>query len=795
MLESVYPVSGQQTGISKVKFNTQDRYRFIISIFLAYFIGQAEIAGYFPLVLIYLTLLVMDRPFFFLISVLAAGAGLLHSRDIFNLIYLIPALSGFIIYGSFKARGREPNIALVNALIYLVLAVLRNCYLGILPVYYLFSAIEAVSIYILAYIGLQGSKELIDKEKKLTSLALLTLFMISGGLFIGLANIIMFSAGVVNTIVYILIFSTANVLGFNYSIITAVSYGVLLVCTGVIPMIDMFSFILFSLSSSLFYGRKKYWILIGAFIGFLLYSGFAITYYNLGRTAFEVAVALLIFMLVPVRYWTRLYYCFQENEETSFFPAVSQEFRQHLSELSKIFAELSNLFKDTVLIESPARMLDDFAFIFRNKVCGKCKRKFICWQQEREDTYKRIFVLLKTANNKGYLTLELVERILEEKCPYTKQIIGAAKSSFEICQINNYWRNRLKEKHMIISEQLAGVGEIVDQFSHESSLNLRANVVMESLKKKAEKAGIDIYSIEVQKNINSNKNCFIIKMEQCSGNCSCEGQVLELLNSVYEYDYRILKKHCGNKMKDENCEVFYGPVGRYSLSIANILRPSSDTGFSGDSFLHKGLKDGKDIVVISDGMGTGKKAALESSAALSLLEKIIDAGFNQNLAVKTINSALFLRNQEETFTTLDIFLFDTFTARATFNKIGAMASYIKRNWDLIKIDSASLPAGILEKIDVSTEEIELMDGDFVVMFTDGLLDLRYDINDKEEWLRQTLQNSSFDRAEEMCDYIRELVMNFDGSIIDDLTAVIIKVEEFDKKRRKFKGLPRINIVK
>ena len=284
-------------------------------------------------------------------------------------------------------------------------------------------------------------------------------------------------------------------------------------------------------------------------------------------------------------------------------------------------------------------------------------------------------------------------------------------------------------------------------------------------------------------------------MEQCSGNCPCEGQVLELLNSVYEHNYRILKKCCGSKIKDENCEVLYGPVGKYSLSIANLLKPSSGADFSGDSFLHKGLKDGKDIVVISDGMGTGKKAAVESTAALSLLEKIIDAGFNQNLAVKTINSALFLRNQEETFTTLDIFLFDTFTGRAIFNKIGAMASYIKRNWELIKIDSASLPAGILEKIEVSTKEIELRVGDFVVMFTDGLLDIRYDIKDKEEWLRQILQNSSFDKAEEMCDYIQEVVMDFDGTISDDLTTVIIKVEELDKKRRKFKGLPRINIVK
>ena len=83
-----------------------------------------------------------------------------------------------------------------------------------------------------------------------------------------------------------------------------------------------------------------------------------------------------------------------------------------------------------------------------------------------------------------------------------------------------------------------------------------------------------------------------------------------------------------------------------------------------------------------------------------------------------------------------------------------MDTYIKRGWELIRIESASLPAGILERIEVSHQEIELQAGDFVIMFTDGMLDIRDDIEDKREWLRQLLQNSSFDRAEELLDYLR-----------------------------------------
>ena len=82
---------------------------------------------------------------------------------------------------------------------------------------------------------------------------------------------------------------------------------------------------------------------------------------------------------------------------------------------------------------------------------------------------------------------------------------------------------------------------------------------------------------------------------------------------------------------------------------------------------------------------------------------------------------------------------------------------------------------------MSHQELELQAGDFVIMFTDGMLDIRDDIEDKKEWLRQLLQNSSFDKAEELLDYLQGEVLNYDGEISDDLTIVVIKVEEVAKK--------------
>lgn len=792
MTEGIYSVLNQEKSIKKNKGNLKFRYESIAIILIGFFIGQADIAGLFPLALIYLTILTESNKVIFSLSFLTVTTGLLCRGDILNIIYITSALIGSILYKILNRKYKELDIAMLNSFIYMVLSFLKNYFTGVLAFNYLLTAGEAILIYILSYISLQGSKQLFNKESRLTRLALITILIISSGFLIGLSNIEIIPRELINIIIYLILFSMANTMGFNYTILTAVLYGLILLNTGVIQAIDMFSFIIFSFSSALFKAKKKRWMIIGAIIGFLLTSGFSSSIYNLEKIAFEVGVALSLFMIVPLKYWSNLYFSFLDYEEgkVEFYPELNKELKQHLNELSQVFNELSVTFKETITDESPYRRLDDFAFIFNSKVCGKCKRRNICWQQEKEDTYKRIFLLLKAGEDKGFLSEDIIDGIFKDKCPYTIQIIAAVKVSFEIHQINNFWQSRLKDKQEIVSEQLAGIGIIIDQFSIEPSMTCTDDTILEEINERIKGSDIDIYNIELHTGINSEKSYFTVKMEQCSGNCPCSGQFLDLLNSRSEYNYRILEKSCGSKMKDEPCEIVYGPVGNYRISIANILKSCSDK-VSGDSFLHKRLKDGKDLVVISDGMGVGEKAAAESRAAINLLESIIDAGFDQSLAVKTINSALYLRNQEESFTTLDICLFDTFTGKATFSKIGAVASYIKRDWDLIKIDSASLPAGILEKIEVSTREIELKIDDFVIMFTDGMLDIRYDIKDKEEWLRQILQNSSFDKAEDMLDYILDVVLDFDGEISDDMTIAIIKIEEVQKKRRKFKGLPRI----
>lgn len=793
MNQSTY-LAINQHKVKKASKKIRIRYDYLVLALLGLLVGQAEISkSLFPLALVYWSMLAGVNKYLLIGTTISIGIGFAWSGELYGFIYLLAGLLGYLTYRFFNKRSKNMDLSLFIATYYFIIAISYNYTQQVLLYRYFLTSGEAAIIYVLSCMGLEGMQQLLDQRRQLSKLGYLSLYIIIISILIGLANITLIPVLVVNIFILYIIAGVSFVIGLSTGLIVAVLFGMTMVLTGVIPVLTMLRYLIFAFSTALFTKRHKLWLLIGGVIAFMLYSGFSPTIYELISALKEISVAILLFLITPQQVWEYLLNSFPIREEIvqkNEIPELSNNFRQHMTELTRVFKELSVTFKETMPVDIKEKKLDDFAFIIRNKVCYNCQRKRICWYQEKEDTLRRLILLIDEGEKRGILNKQIMEKHFSKKCPYYNQIIGGIKNSFEILQINSFWRERLYDKQQIVSEQLLGISNIINRISLKSELTVTEGVSDGLLKKRAQERGLDIYSIESNCGPIPGRPYLKVEMEPCSGNSPCEAQFNNFLSSQLNVDLRILNKECGNILKDKPCKITYGSVGKYRINLVTIQK-SLRGDVSGDSFLYKTLKDGKDLIVLSDGMGVGEKASRESKAAINLLDSIIDAGFDQKLAIKTINSALYLRNQEESFTTLDIGIFDTFSGIMTFSKIGAVSSYIKREWELSKIASASLPVGILDRIEVNSEEIKLQPDDFVIMFTDGLLDIRNDLDDKEEWLKQLLQNSSFDKPKDMLEYVMDVVLDGNRKLNDDLTLVIFKIEEVFEKRRKFNGFSRI----
>ena len=159
----------------------------------------------------------------------------------------------------------------------------------------------------------------------------------------------------------------------------------------------------------------------------------------------------------------------------------------------------------------------------------------------------------------------------------------------------------------------------------------------------------------------------------------------------------------------------------YCLSVG-YAQYAAEGRLCGDTV--KVARDGRghQILIISDGMGRGSRAALDGAMGAGLLSRLLSAGFGFDAALKVVNSALLVKSNEESLATLDCACVDLFTGRCAFYKAGAPRSYVLRHGRLTRCELASMPAGILRGITFAKRTAVLGAGDTVVLLSDGITD-------------------------------------------------------------------------
>ena len=194
--------------------------------------------------------------------------------------------------------------------------------------------------------------------------------------------------------------------------------------------------------------------------------------------------------------------------------------------------------------------------------------------------------------------------------------------------------------------------------------------------------------------------------------------------------------------------------------------------------MHIKLDDGKYLLAISDGMGSGPEAMKSSKIAVKMLERLLTAGFEKDVSLKLINSTLAANTKEDMFATLDIEILDLFNGNMEFIKNSACPTYVKRNNEVQLLKSVSLPAGILDNVDLVVYDYDLQDGDILVMCSDGIIDSNKEYINKQVWLKYLLEDIQIDDAQKIADIIiGEAIDNDFGMQKDDMTVIVAKVSK------------------
>lgn len=358
----------------------------------------------------------------------------------------------------------------------------------------------------------------------------------------------------------------------------------------------------------------------------------------------------------------------------------------------------------------------------------------------------------------------------------------AAKSinaAYRLSKINFVWKRKIEENKKTMGNQLEGISKAISSIAEdldkkeEESIKQKEKEIAALLNQK----NITIGELNLKQAKNGRYGVSIytdICEEKCITECKAE-VIQKVLEKNLKHTFILQDMECPIKTEKKRCNLNYLSEDNYQVQLAVAKQTKEKSPVSGDTSLYTKLADGKYLMAISDGMGSGIEARKSSKIAIKMLQRLLSSGFDKEVSMQLINSTIS-SEERETFATLDIAILDLYQGNIEFIKNGACPTYIKNRRKVDIIKNMSLPAGIIENIDITVYDRDVEENDILVMCSDGILESNQEYKNKELWMKYLLEDIETTDVQKMADIIlQEAIDNGYGIAKDDMTIMVAKI--------------------
>lgn len=388
--------------------------------------------------------------------------------------------------------------------------------------------------------------------------------------------------------------------------------------------------------------------------------------------------------------------------------------------------------------------------------------------------------LLETfAKFNNYIVTFENEKLSQNMEKEIEQIIKAVNYAYKTSKTDFIWEEKVRTNKKNVQAQLDGVSKAISSIAVKMEKNMKEEEEFVDVNKKAivalEIKGIIVDEIE----INKKDNRFFIDVYLKEDSKITENTDIEKIKKVLEKvlnEKLMINDSKTKKINKQGKRGFsYLSEDKYLLQIGQATKIKDNSPVSGDSILQIRLNDGKYLIALSDGMGSGPEARKSSQIAIKMLERLLMSGFDKDTSIDLINTTIMNVN-EEIFATLDIAIIDLYNGKIEFIKNGACPTYVKNNKKVQIIKSLSLPAGILENINLTTYDKDIENQDIIVLCSDGILDANVEYKNKELWVKYMLEDIEISNCQKIADIIlNEAIDNNYGKAKDDMSIIVCKL--------------------
>lgn len=398
-------------------------------------------------------------------------------------------------------------------------------------------------------------------------------------------------------------------------------------------------------------------------------------------------------------------------------------------------------------------------------VCSNCENKSVCWNAKFDSTVKDIEYIARQRLENIPHSDELMNG-LEKRCKRLDALSDEIDSDYKRYLSQTDARIKIEEMRNVVSDQFSFVSQLLDDISEK----LVGEKIFDVNKSRAVKTALLENRIPVQ------------SVSYCENSYSRALAEITVFSEPAKVDHvkiqKLLSHTVSKQFKAAEISVIdlctvltYKQKNEYEVSFGLAQIPFGENRVCGDKIETLDDVNGNSIAIISDGMGTGSRAAIDGTMTCSLMHKLIGSGFTFDSALRLVNSALIVKSRDESLATVDAVSINTYNGNCNFYKAGAAQSYVRSGDGLQIISHSSLPAGILRNVEFAKEEITLKKGDIVLMVSDGVC------GESDDWIEDELLSWSTDNMHELAVHIANTGRMKNGiKFEDDISVVAIKLK-------------------
>jgi len=643
---------------------------------------------------------------------------------------------------------------------------------------------EATTCMVLSYIFMYGVPLLTNKQssvspQQITSEHLSCMVMLLATAVAGFGNMMVLEYSIRNIAGSVLVMGVALAGGAGLSAAVGVVVGLIVGLSDGNATLAVSLYALAGVLAGVFRGLGK----LAVIVGFILGSAITILYLGqaseLTRIMNECLIAGGLFLLVPSRWrtvWQNIN-CQTEQDIVNFSPRIKDSVVK-INNIAEVFNDLAGVF-GAVVTDAKLKIHDDelarTLSVVGDQVCVDCPKRSQCWEVDFYRTYHGILEILGQVeiNSLGMFNMP---KLFKENCIRCTELLETIKLVSERNRTITFWQKKIVDNRQMVTEQMKAASVIISSLAYEiGKVECSDRELSLSLQGKSADLGCQLTAVRVT-GVPKQGMIEACKMP-CHGTRECKNTILPLAAGLMK-EKMIIHTECGNEMKAQKCKLTMTVAKRFNVDTGRASFAKDGQKVCGDSCAVMELNKGKVALVLSDGMGSGSTAEAQSTLAIKFLQKLMVAGFDTDVAIKTVNSMLLLRSPEESFVTIDMAIIDTYSGNVEFLKIGSAPSFIKRVREVKVIKSSCLPIGILQQIEIQPVTSIVVEGDFIVMVSDGIMDVPQSNLDKGNWLANFLRQSVISDPKALANQILVQARIMSGNrVADDMTVLVGKFVE------------------